>query len=108
MLGEEQGAAALSLGAGVASLLLTAPAAQAAADKVFSEDFDVSFLGLEVDHKVIIYLIVLGQFVGFVGATVSGLEAKARKVEVEALNERLVGVSIAKDSPIHLVHSEGH
>uniref|UniRef100_A0A7S0RSJ9 Protein FLUORESCENT IN BLUE LIGHT, chloroplastic n=2 Tax=Pyramimonas obovata TaxID=1411642 RepID=A0A7S0RSJ9_9CHLO len=65
----------------------------AAIDSVFSRDFNVSFMGMTVDHKIIIELIVLGQFVGFIGATVSGIEARKRKAEVEFLNNKLLEVN---------------
>lgn len=65
----------------------------AAIDSVFSRDFNVAFMGMTVDHKIIIELIVLGQFVGFIGASVSGIEARKRKAEIEFLNKRLLEVN---------------
>ena len=49
--------------------------------------------GRKVDHKVIVELVVLGQTIGFVGAVVGGISARARKRQVENLNERLISVN---------------
>jgi len=82
------------VGVAVAGLAVALPArAVELIDEVYKEDFDVQFWGQTVDHKFIIYAIVLGQFVGFVGATVSGLEAKKRKEEVLQLNAKLLGIN---------------
>ena len=51
------------------------------------------FLGLKVDHRVIVEWVVAGQTIGFVGALVGGFYAADRKKEVEALNARLVAVN---------------
>ena len=86
--------AAATVGVAVAGLAVALPArAVELIDDVYKEDFDVQFWGQTVDHKFIIYAIVLGQFVGFVGATVSGLEAKKRKEEVLQLNAKLLGIN---------------
>jgi hypothetical protein len=53
----------------------------------------VKFLGLKVDHRVIVEWVVAGQTVGFVGSLVAGLNARDRKKEVESLNVRLVAVN---------------
>lgn len=62
-------------------------------EDIFSRDFEVTFLGTTADHKVLIMTIVLGQFIGFIGALGGGWKARARKEEVEALNSRLVQVN---------------
>mmetsp|Transcript_38705 Transcript_38705/g.65165 ORF Transcript_38705/g.65165 Transcript_38705/m.65165 type:complete len:323 (+) Transcript_38705:69-1037(+) len=74
-------------------VLAVVAAAAEEIENVFERDFDVSFLGQSMDHKYIIELIVFGQFVGFAGATISGLEARKRKAEVEVLNKRIVEVN---------------
>lgn len=82
------------MGVAVAGLAVALPArAVELIDEVYKEDFDVQFWGQTMDHKFIIYAIVLGQFVGFAGATVSGLEAKKRKEEVLQLNAKLLGIN---------------
>lgn len=65
----------------------------AAMDSIFSRDFNVAFMGMTVDHKIIIELIVLGQLIGFIGASVTGIEARKRKAEVEFLNNKLLEVN---------------
>jgi tetratricopeptide (TPR) repeat protein len=62
-------------------------------DKVFSEDFDVQFAGLEVDHKNLIYALIFGQTIGFIGSAVGGAEAKKRALEIERLNATLLKVN---------------
>ena len=61
--------------------------------KIFGEDFLVKFAGFEVDHKNLIYALVLGQTVGFVGSAVGGAEAKKRALEIERLNAMLLKVN---------------
>ncbi len=51
------------------------------------------FLGLKVDHRVIVEWVVAGQTIGFVGSAVAGYSARKRKEEVEVLNSRLVAVN---------------
>jgi tetratricopeptide (TPR) repeat protein len=53
----------------------------------------VRFLGLKVDHRVIVEWVVAGQTVGFIGSLVAGWYAADRKKEVESLNTRLVAVN---------------
>jgi hypothetical protein len=53
----------------------------------------VQFLGVKVDHRVIVEWVVAGQTVGFVGSLVAGWYARDRKKEVESLNVRLVAVN---------------
>ena len=53
----------------------------------------VRFLGLEVDHRVIVEWVVAGQTIGFIGSAVAGLSAAERKREVERLNTRLLTVN---------------
>lgn len=62
-------------------------------DKIFSEDFNVSFAGLEVDHKDLIYALVIGQTIGFIGSAVGGAEARKRAEEIERLNATLLKVN---------------
>jgi len=62
-------------------------------DLQLDSDFYVNFDGFEVDHKTIVYLVVLGQFIGFVGALVSGISAKNRKAEIERLAAKLQEVN---------------
>lgn len=62
-------------------------------DKIFSQDFNVSFAGLEVDHKDLIYALVIGQTVGFIGSAVGGAEARKRAEEIERLNATLLKVN---------------
>ncbi|GHP07913.1 hypothetical protein PPROV_000665500 [Pycnococcus provasolii] len=62
-------------------------------DLQLDSDFYVNFDGFEVDHKTIVYLVVLGQFIGFVGALVSGISAKNRKEEIERLAAKLQEVN---------------
>jgi hypothetical protein len=53
---------AAKVGAMVAGLAVALPArATEMLDQVYREDFDVQFMGTSVDHKLIIYAIVLGQ-----------------------------------------------
>lgn len=53
----------------------------------------MSFLGLKVDHRVIVEWVVAGQSIGFVGSLIGGWYAADRKKEVERLNLRLVSVN---------------
>jgi hypothetical protein len=53
----------------------------------------VQFLGLKVDHRVIVEWVVAGQTVGFMGSLIAGWYAADRKKEVESLNTRLVAVN---------------
>ncbi|CAL53746.1 Tetratricopeptide repeat [Ostreococcus tauri] len=62
-------------------------------DEIFSEDFNVTFAGLEVDHKDLIYALVVGQTIGFIGSTVSGFTARKRAKEIERLNATLLKVN---------------
>ena len=48
-------------------------------DPIFEEDFNVSFAGLKVDHKILVSTIILGQAIGFAGAIAGGLEAKRER-----------------------------
>jgi len=62
-------------------------------DPIFEEDFNVSFAGLKVDHKILVSTIILGQAIGFAGAIAGGLEAKKRAQEITQLNKSLLGVN---------------
>ena len=53
----------------------------------------VNFLGVKVDHRVIVEWVVIGQTIGFVGSLIGGWYAADRKKEVERLNTRLVAVN---------------
>ena len=53
----------------------------------------MNFLGLKVDHRVIVEWVVIGQTIGFVGSLIGGWYAADRKKEVESLNVRLVAVN---------------
>ena len=64
-------------------------------DVIFSEDFNVTFAGVTVDHKYLITALVLGQSVGFIGSMVGGNEARVRREETERLNAALVKVNAA-------------
>ena len=92
-----RGAAGAAAGAALAALAGPAAAVAETLQEFENErafqDFNVDFLGLSFDHKMLIYLIVLGQFIGFVGASVGGYTAKQRKEEVEELNKRLLKVT---------------
>jgi len=55
--------------------------------------FSVEFLGLSVNHQQLVEYLVLGQFIGFVGSSVSGYVARKRKGELEELNNRLLQVT---------------
>lgn len=59
-------------------------------DPIFTENFNVKFAGIEMDHKDLIGALVVGQTVGFIGSVVGGNEARNRKKEVETLNESLL------------------
>ena len=61
-------------------------------DPIFEEDFNVSFAGLKVDHKILVSTIILGQAIGFAGAIAGGLEAK-RAQEITQLNKSLLEVN---------------
>jgi len=96
-------------------------AASAAADAAASSlsddanlltDFDVRFLGLKVDHRVIVEWVVAGQTIGFIGSVMGGLNARARKEEVESLNKRLLAVNkqlreAARTAPPRQSHAPG-
>ena len=62
-------------------------------DPIFEEDFNVSFAGLKVDHKILVSTIILGQAIGFAGAIAGGLEAKKRAQEIAQLNKSLLEVN---------------
>jgi len=62
-------------------------------DEIFSEDFNVTFAGVEVDHKDLIYALVIGQTIGFVGSAVAGSAARKRAEEIERLNATLLKVN---------------
>jgi len=62
-------------------------------DPIFEEDFNVSFAGLKVDHKILVSTIILGQAIGFAGAIAGGLEAKKRAQEITQLNKSLLEVN---------------
>ena len=62
-------------------------------DEIFREDFNVQFAGLTVDHKDLIYALVVGQTIGFVGSAVGGAEARKRAEEIERLNSTLLKVN---------------
>lgn len=55
--------------------------------------FEVTFLGQKFNHRNLVELLVLGQTIGFVGASVTGNALRKQKREVEALNEKLTRVS---------------
>jgi len=56
-------------------------------------DFEVPYFGIPVSHKTLIYLLVFGQAIGFVGALVGGNEARKRADELERLNRRMARVN---------------
>lgn len=93
--------AGLAALAGAATTRATAPEAASAAlpkeltqpDEIFSENFTVKFAGLEVDHKDLISLLIVGQTIGFVGSAVGGAEARRRAEEIERLNATLLKVN---------------
>jgi tetratricopeptide (TPR) repeat protein len=62
-------------------------------DEIFTENFIVKFAGLEVDHKDLISLLIVGQTIGFVGSAVGGAEARRRAEEIERLNATLLKVN---------------
>ena len=62
-------------------------------DEIFREDFNVTFAGVEVDHKDLIYALVIGQTIGFVGSAVAGSAARKRAEEIERLNATLLKVN---------------
>ena len=62
-------------------------------DPIFEEDFNVSFAGLKVDHKILVSTIIFGQAIGFAGAIAGGLEAKKRAEEITQLNKSLLEVN---------------
>ena len=62
-------------------------------DPIFEEDFNVSFAGLKVDHKILVSTIILGQAIGFAGAIAGGLEAKKRAQEITQLNKSVLEVN---------------
>ena len=68
------------------------PGAAQAAGRAFS-DFDVKFLGLSLDHKDLVWGVILGQAIGFVGALGGGISARKKKEEVQRLNEELQSVN---------------
>ena len=59
----------------------------------FNYDFNVQFEGMTVDHRVLVDSIVLGQLIGFIGATVSGVDAFKRKQDIESLTDKLIAVN---------------
>ena len=61
-------------------------------EEVFPK-FEVTFLGQKFNHRNLVELLVLGQTIGFVGASVTGNALRKQKREVEALNEKLTRVS---------------
>ena len=63
-----------------------------AAERAFS-DFDVRFLGLSLDHKALVWGVILGQAIGFVGALAGGNSARKKKEEVQRLNAELQSVN---------------
>ena len=93
--------AGLAALAGAATTRATAPEAASAAlpkeltqpDEIFTENFIVKFAGLEVDHKDLISLLIVGQTIGFVGSAVGGAEALRRAEEIERLNATLLKVN---------------
>jgi tetratricopeptide (TPR) repeat protein len=93
--------AGLAALAGAATTRATAPEAASAAlpkeltqpDEIFTENFIVKFAGLEVDHKDLISLLIVGQTIGFVGSAVGGAEARRRAEEIERLNATLLKVN---------------
>ena len=62
-------------------------------DPIFEKNFNVSFAGLKVDHKILVSTIIFGQAIGFAGAFVGGLEAKKRAEEITRLNKSLLEVN---------------
>ena len=62
-------------------------------DPIFEEDFNVSFAGLKVDHKILVSTIILGQAIGFAGAIAGGLEAKKRAQEITQLHKSRLAVN---------------
>lgn len=62
-------------------------------DEIFRESFTVKFAGLEVDHKLLVGSIILGQGIGFVGSVVGGNEARRKGEQVKALNASLLKVN---------------
>ena len=61
-------------------------------DPIFEKNFNVSFAGLKVDHKILVSTIIFGQAIGFAGAFVGGLEAK-RELRIYRLNKSLLEVN---------------
>ena len=51
------------------------------------------FLGLKVDHRVIVEWVVAGQTVGFLGSLIGGQAARAGQEEVKRLNVKLLAVN---------------
>jgi len=74
-------------------LLAAAPALADGIDFGFNYDFDVEFEGLEIDHRILVDLIVTGQAIGFIGALIGGVSARQRKEEVEKLASKLTLVN---------------
>ena len=68
------------------------PGTAQAAERAFS-DFDVKFLGLSLDHKALVWGVILGQAIGFVGALAGGNSARKKKEEVQRLNAELQSVN---------------
>ena len=60
-------------------------------DPIFEEDFNVSFAGLKVDHKILVSTIILGQAIGFAGAIAGGLEAKKESAGDHAIEQVAFG-----------------
>jgi len=87
--------ALLSLSGSIAAAVLFAagPALAEGLDFGFNYDFDVTFGGFKVDHRVLVDVIVTGQFVGFLGALIGGYSARQRKREVEELAMKLKQVN---------------
>lgn len=83
----------------LSGLLASTSPALAAASQVADEietlfpKFSVEFLGVSVNHQQLVEYLVLGQFIGFIGSSVSGYLARKRKAELEELNNRLLQVT---------------
>jgi len=75
--------------AGAALAQGTAVATGEAELRGLGSTFEVEFAGMRVDHKLLLGLVVLGQFVGFIGALVGGAASRERSMEAEVLAKKL-------------------
>ena len=53
----------------------------------------MNFFGQSLDHKVLVWGVILGQLVGFVGALGGGISARKKKEEVQQLYDELQSVN---------------